>query len=203
LSVAARGALVIACIAVLALAYVWLDAPEDVEPAPSASTGDPPGRVEVATDVVEGGPARVEDRPSVPPNPRTSYTRPAYALQLMAKYPERPPQPAFVAADGRFAAEAIDPLWAPRMEAEILDEFAQVGSARLVTLEVECRTTVCRIEVLERAVGGREMRPEERAPVFGQLAARLELGSPKASLFETDGTVTSLGYLARTLATGR
>jgi hypothetical protein len=186
---------VIACIAVLASAYVWLDAPHVVEPAPDASRGDPPRRVEVAPDAVEGGPARVEDRLSVPP--RASYTRPAYALQLMAKYPERPPQPAFVAADGRFAAEAVDPLWAPSIEAEILDEFAQVSSVQLVTLEVECRTTVCRIEVLERAVGGREMRPEERAPIFGQVAARLELGSPKASLFETDGTVTSLGYLAR------
>jgi hypothetical protein len=122
-------------------------------------------------------------------------TRTAWALQLMAKYPDRPPHPAFVETERGFASEVVDSLWSSQMENEILGQIANINRGQLVTLAVECRTRTCRIEVLERALSD-VGRPEERAPIFGELIERLGLGSPKASLFE-NGTATSLGYLER------
>jgi hypothetical protein len=139
-----------------------------------------------------GGNESAQEEPAPVPAP---LTRTAYALQLMAKYPERPPHSAFVETERAFASEVVDPLWSSQMESEILGEIANIKRGQLVTLAVECRARTCRIEVLERALSD-VGRPEERAPIFGELIGRLALGSPKASLFE-NGTATSLGYLAR------
>jgi hypothetical protein len=43
-----------------------------------------------------------------------------------------------------FAAEAVDPQWSAREEADINDAIAQVNGPELITLQVECRTSRCR-----------------------------------------------------------
>lgn len=53
-------------------------------------------------------------------------------------------------AQATFAAEPADPAWAPAAEARILSEIAAATGRPMVTLQVECRSTVCRLQVVER-----------------------------------------------------
>lgn len=53
-------------------------------------------------------------------------------------------------AQETFAAEPVDPVWAPEAEARILSEIATATGRPMVTLQAECRSTVCRLQVVER-----------------------------------------------------
>ncbi len=188
--------LLVGSFAIAGLLYFASRSAKDVHPSSrglSTQTDAPlSAEARVIDDELIGGNESAHDEPAPY---RPPLTRTAWAVQLMAKYPERPAPPGFVEAERSFANEAVDPLWSSQMESEILGEVANIRRGQLVTVAVECRTRTCRIEVLERALSD-VGRPEDRAPVFGELIERIGLGSPKASLFE-NGTATSLGYLAR------
>jgi hypothetical protein len=55
--------------------------------------------------------------------------------------------PGFVELESRFGQEAADAVWSRGMEARILDEVAQIGGLKLVSLETECRATICRLKL--------------------------------------------------------
>lgn len=59
-----------------------------------------------------------------------------------------------------FAAEPVDAAWAPGAEADLLAKFAQVPGLKLIDLQVECRTTMCRLQLTQP----REAPPERGAP---------------------------------------
>jgi hypothetical protein len=54
-------------------------------------------------------------------------------------------------ADGEraFAAEPIDAAWAPGAEARLLAVFAAIPGLELIDLQVECRTTMCRLQLTQ------------------------------------------------------
>lgn len=56
----------------------------------------------------------------------------------------------------RFRGEPRDPTAAVALERDILDRFAAMPGLELTTLEVECRTTTCRVRMVERP--GEEFR---------------------------------------------
>lgn len=59
--------------------------------------------------------------------------------------------PGFVELESRFGTETADPTWSRGMEARILDQVAQVNGLKLVSLEAECRATICRVKFFHPA----------------------------------------------------
>jgi hypothetical protein len=92
----------------------------------------------------------------------------------------------------RYELENIDRDWAPRVEAEILEKVSQTG-VRVLDLRVECRTSICRLELLQRA--------DERSisiPVGLALLQIDELQSSSARQVDSAaGTRVMVSYLAR------
>jgi hypothetical protein len=52
----------------------------------------------------------------------------------------------FQQKENAFVAEPLDPLWSRSREAEILGQIAQISGLRLINIEVECRTSMCRLQ---------------------------------------------------------
>ncbi|HEX7237652.1 MAG TPA: hypothetical protein VF405_11865 [Gammaproteobacteria bacterium] len=61
---------------------------------------------------------------------------------------DAPPAP-LVEGERAFAAEPIDRAWAPGAEADILSAFAQMPGLKLIDLQVECRSTMCRLQLMQ------------------------------------------------------
>jgi hypothetical protein len=90
-----------------------------------------------------------------------------------------------------FAAERVDPLWATGMEGHILGQLAQ-ANLQLVTMQVECRTSMCRIELVEP--------PSKRTDpgTFHDLVRDLGLDVWRVHrLVDQNGTPTLVAHLAR------
>lgn len=90
-----------------------------------------------------------------------------------------------------FAAERVDPLWATGMEGHILGQLAQ-ANLQLVTMQVECRTSMCRVQLVEG--------PSERTDpgTFHDLVRDLGLDVWRVNGFvDQNGTPTLLAHLAR------
>jgi hypothetical protein len=101
-----------------------------------------------------------------------------------------PPVPEILDTEQAFAAEAVDPLWSQEAETHILSEIAQVTGLKLVTLRVECKTTLCRLHVAQQELS--------RTDPFSQLVGRLGL-TPRwvVTVVDRNGVPTSLAYLER------
>ena len=92
----------------------------------------------------------------------------------------------------RYESETVDRTWASGAEAEILEKISQTG-VKALDLRVECRTTVCRLELLAPAserltsvrVAAALLQVAELAPSFPR-----EIDSP-------EGTRATVAYLAR------
>jgi hypothetical protein len=185
------------CIVLTAVAYLRLGSNHVAITRSDAGPIDAELQTTVAVDIVRKPPSEHADAQVSPAPAEVPITLRAQALQVMAKYPDDPAQSApLVRTDEAFIAESVDPQWARSMEADILSEIAQITRGQLVTVDVECRTTMCRIQLLER-VALSDGRAEGPPPVFEELVTKLSLGSPKISLIETDGTTTSLAYIRR------
>jgi hypothetical protein len=58
--------------------------------------------------------------------------------------------PAGLAASEReFSAEPVDAAWAPGAEADLLATIAQIPNLKLIAMRVECRSTMCRLELTQ------------------------------------------------------
>ncbi len=101
-----------------------------------------------------------------------------------------PPVPEILETERAFAAEAVDPAWSQDAEAHIRDEIAQMTGLNLVTLRVECKTSLCRLHVSQQELS--------RANPFPQLVGRLGL-KPLwvVAVVDRNGVPTSLAYLER------
>jgi hypothetical protein len=99
--------------------------------------------------------------------------------------------PGLAAIEKAFAAEAVDPLWATGAERNILDQIAQ-ANLQLVTMQVECRTSMCRVQLVEPPSKSADMAAfQDLVRGFGLDVWRMQ-GSRNQ-----DGATTTLGYLAR------
>jgi hypothetical protein len=92
----------------------------------------------------------------------------------------------------RYESENVDRDWAPRAEAEILEKVSQTG-VQVLDLRVECRTSICRLELLERA--------NERSISMPIAIALLQVADLQPSfprqIDSTAGTRATVSYLAR------
>ena len=101
-----------------------------------------------------------------------------------------PQVPQIPETERAFAAEAVDATWSADAETHILGEIAQVTGLKLVTLRVECKTTLCRLHIAQQELG-----PTNR---FFDFVDRLGM-KPRfvVSLIDRNGLPTSLAYLER------
>jgi hypothetical protein len=104
------------------------------------------------------------------------------------------PPPEMLAGERDFAAEGVDPQWATATEADILGKIAQINGLTVVDLRVECRTTMCRVQLVEP----RRTTPESPYGSFPDLVETFGL-APRwvISVVNRSGTLTSIAYLSR------
>ena len=134
------------------------------------------------------------------PKPQALATTKAMPLQMWGERGlSGPVSSLFQQRENAFVAEPLDPLWSRSREAEILGQIAQINGLRLINVEVECRTSMCRLQWTQNVpvpVEG-ELRGMPDA-VYQDLLARL--GYTQMIPMGTAGdarTVTSLTYLPR------
>lgn len=104
--------------------------------------------------------------------------------------------PNFRENEKAFVIEPLDSLWSRSREAEILSAIAQMNGLRLLTIEVECRTSMCRLQFTQNV----PVPPNVPDPVYTELLARLGY-EPRLPFLgmarDNAGTVTYLTYLPR------
>lgn len=92
----------------------------------------------------------------------------------------------------QFQSETVDRNWASRAEAEVLEKLSQTG-LKAMNVRAECRTTVCRLEVTERA--------SESGDSIPLAVALLQLDEWQPSFPKqvdgAGGARTTVSYLAR------
>jgi hypothetical protein len=59
--------------------------------------------------------------------------------------------PELLETDRAFAAESVDGAWSTATEARVLGRIAEIPGAAYVSLNVECRTTLCMLQLVESA----------------------------------------------------
>jgi hypothetical protein len=102
--------------------------------------------------------------------------------------------PRFEELESRFAAEGNDASWSDGMEAQILDQVSQIAGLRLVSVEAECRETVCRLKLFYPA-GTNSLASLEQ---FRPIASRIGLGQVvEVATIGDDGVPVSLLYFVR------
>ena len=132
----------------------------------------------VASDPVES-PVRLPDQ--VAATPMEQKAQSARALI----------DPGMASIEKAFAAEAVDPLWATGAERNILGQIAQ-ANLQLVTMQVECRTSMCRVQLVE----GQSKRTDMNA--FQDLVRGFGLDVWRMNGFvDENGTQTKVAHLAR------
>ena len=116
-------------------------APVVTSPAISPTEQADSGRAQVAP---ESAPD-VAEPPA--PKPQAPATMTAMALRMWGEQGlAGPVSSLFQQRENAFVAEPVDPLWSRSREAEILEQIAQSNGLRLITIEVECRTSMCRLQ---------------------------------------------------------
>jgi hypothetical protein len=149
-----------------------LVAREDV-PAASAETGREASANAAASDAEVNAPNEpVAERASPQPS------------ELTLQGVELPPP--LLDSERTFAAEAIDPRWAPTTEARILREIATLPGRSMLGLQVECRSTICRLQVVEPG----QPLPETTGPSTGIPAEVVALGTSIRELVSRSGLET-------------
>lgn len=117
----------------------------------SSGAEAPPGQALA----VEARPAPTLERAPLPgETPSTPMTN------LMTER-QRDVPPQLAEGEREFAAEPVDAAWAPGAEADLLAKFAQMPGLKLIDLQVECRSTMCRLQMTQpsgqrAAEGGRQ-----------------------------------------------
>ncbi len=140
----------------LLIMLAWL-IPWDLEPDGQIQVAPPVARV-IATPQSRSTPA-VDDAPVLSDEPAADDpSEPPVLLpdQVVLTPMEQKAQsaraliePGMGGIEQSFAAERVDPLWAAGMERTILDHFAQTEGLAVVTMQVECKTSMCRVQLIE------------------------------------------------------
>ena len=181
------------------IVLVWL-IPYD--PQPDGQIQVPPPVAPVAATPERSSPPATDDAPT--PSDQSAASDPVEPPVLLADQVALTPMeqkaqsaralidPGMAAIEQAFAAEAVDPLWAPGMEGNILGQLAQAKGLRLVTLQVECRTSMCRVQLVEGPSKRTDM------PAFRDLVSGFGLDVWRMNGFvDENGTQTKVAHLAR------
>lgn len=195
---------------VVLIVLVWL-IPYDPQPDGEIQVPPPVAPI-VATPAIspteraDSGRAHVapESTPDVAeppaPKPQAPATTKAMPLRMWSdRGLDGPVSSLFQQRENAFVAEPLDPLWSRSREAEILGQIAQISGLRLINIEVECRTSMCRLQWTQNVPvpveGERRGMPDA---VYEDLLARLGYTQmiPMGTAGDA-GTITSLTYLPR------
>jgi hypothetical protein len=210
-----------AAIVGLAIAVAWHDRPapqpirEPGEVADSAPTQAATAQDAATSGAVVDALADVLTSPATPvatatanaptpaPAPLPGETPATPMAQILEAWrhvpPERRPDPERIRTMERaFAAEPIDAAWASGAEADLLGKIAQTPGLALTGLLVECRSTMCRMQLAVPAIqGARQSAPinfeqtrDFAASVGLELAQSLGGSDPS-------GTLQFVTYLRR------
>jgi hypothetical protein len=188
---------VLIAVAVL-IVVVWL-IPYD--PLPDGEIQVPPPVAPVVDTPESGSTPATDDAPALSDQPAASdpVQPPVLLPDQVALTPmEQKAQsaralidPGLASIEKAFAAERVDPLWATGMERTILDHLAQ-ANLRLVTLQVECRTSMCRVQLMESPSKSPDMEAfRDLVRGFGLDVWRMN------NLGNQSGATTTVAYLAR------
>jgi hypothetical protein len=126
------------------------------------------------------------------------------------------PAPLLAQVDSAFSGEAIDSRWSVGMEADILREVTQMTGIKLIGIQVECRASMCRVQLTESVA---LRAPASEPPVSGvltsaeaaqiapslpllqELAATLGYERPVIAIVaDGPGTMSSVAYLRQAVA---
>jgi hypothetical protein len=109
--------------------------PASRSPEPAETTANvPQPTAESALDSARSAPVKAATLPG-----QTSVTPLAQAIEQMPR--------SSTEGERVFSAEPVDATWAPGAEADILGRFARVDGLALIGLQVECKSTMCRLQV--------------------------------------------------------
>jgi hypothetical protein len=186
---------VLIALAVL-IPLVWL-IPWDLEPdgqvqvaPPVAVVATPESRSTPALDeapVLSAEPAL--DDPTETPVPEQVALTP---MEQKAQSARALQDPELTSVEMAFATERVDPLWASGMEGNILGHIAQAKGLQLVTMQVECRTSMCRVQLMEPPGKSPDMAAfRDLVRGFGLDVWRMR------NLGNESGATTTVAYLAR------
>ena len=180
---------VLAAIAVL-IVGAWL-IPYDPQPDGEIEVAPPVAPIVATSDDVPA----LSDQPGASPVEPPVLLPDPVALTPMDQKAESARaliDPGLASIEKAFAAEAVDPLWASGMEGNILGHIAQANGLQLVTMQVECRTSMCRVHLME---------PPSRSPdmaAFRDLVRGFGLDVWRMqNLGNQSGATTTVAYLAR------
>jgi hypothetical protein len=91
-----------------------------------------------------------------------------------------------------FVAEDTDPAWSDFAEAQILGEISRLGGLSLITIDVECRTTLCRVQSVFPTT---DVRARQR--ILGVSATLGLEPRPVLAVSNKSGNVAFLAYFSR------
>ena len=147
--------------AVLAVVLVWYfrpggelpgvdggAAPAQARPAarlsaPEPATSPPPPEAAPVAENEVRPTATVERAPLPGETPSTPLAN-LFADRQIAELP-----PGLAEGEREFAAEPVDAAWAPGAETDLFAVFAQIPRLALIDLQVECRSTMCRVQLTQ------------------------------------------------------
>lgn len=107
--------------------------------------------------------------------------------------------PGLTQGELEFAAEPVDAAWAPGAEADLLAKFAQMPGLKLIDIQVECRSTMCRLELTQPREPPAEGRAASNPAPFNLLHGSIEGVEARWMMVIGDGTgpTRSVAYLWR------
>ena len=141
---------------VVVAALVWYLRPGTEPPFVPSNEAPPPQPTPIASsppaaaanaDVASAG-AATRPAPTLEraPLPGEAPSTPM-ANMITERQREVPPQ--IAASEREFAAEPVDAAWSSGAEANLLAKFAQMPNLKLIDLQVECRSTMCRLQLTQ------------------------------------------------------
>ena len=156
-----RGPAIVGAAVALAALLVWYLRPHAEAPSaqrnettrspPTARDNSLPARAldpdhvtpRRGTLAVETAPAPTPERAPLPGE------TPSTPMANLRAERQRDVPPQVAEGEREFAAEPVDTAWAPGAEAAMLAKFAQMPGLKLIDLQVECRSTMCRLQLTQ------------------------------------------------------
>lgn len=102
--------------------------------------------------------------------------------------------PGFEDVVSRFSAEGTDPNWSDGMEARILDQVSQLSGLKLVSIDAECRETICRVKLFYPPSTNAFSSLDQLRPIANQIGFDHVV---EAATVGDDGVPISLLYFQR------
>lgn len=93
--------------------------------------------------------AAAAQAPRPEPAPLAGATPTTPMADLIGSHGDVPP--GLVKQESEFSVEPIDAEWAPGVQAGILGELAQIPKLEVINMDVECRSTMCRLQLVQPA----------------------------------------------------